>query len=124
MYVDINPFAVFGRKLCWERSSARQVNGITLVFVLGTARREMAQDAKVPYPSMAPIDQYLIEDRNSEVALAQNAAPESISRDAEVMVLGRYGYETAIPLRAGFAYSEWRAPRPELDKVSTLEQSS
>src|SRR6516164_5006818 len=122
MYVDINPFAVFGRKLCWERSSARQVNGITLVFVLGTARREMAQDAKVPYPSMAPIDQYLIEDRNSEVALAQNAAPESISRDAEVMVLGRYGYETAIPLRAVFAYRRGGPPQQDWEKVPTLKQ--
>ena len=33
-----------------------------------------AQDAKTPYPSMAPLDQYLME-RNTETALARSAAP-------------------------------------------------
>jgi hypothetical protein len=51
---------------------------------------------------MAPVDQYLIEDRVAEIALARSAAPESISRDAEVMVLGRHGYETAIQGKNGF----------------------
>ena len=60
-----------------------------------------AQDAKTPYPSMAPLDQYLME-RNAEIALARSAAPESISRDAEVMVLGRHGYETAVKGKNGF----------------------
>jgi hypothetical protein len=54
-----------------------------------------AQDAKTPYPSMAPLDQYLME-RNTEIALARSAALKSISRDAEVMVLGRHGYEIAV----------------------------
>jgi hypothetical protein len=60
-----------------------------------------AQDAKTPYPSMAPLDQYLME-RNAEIALARSAAPESISRDAEIMVLGRHGYETAVKGTNGF----------------------
>jgi len=51
---------------------------------------------------MAPVDQYVIEDRVAEIALARSAAPESISRDAEVMVLGRHGYETAIQGKNGF----------------------
>ena len=55
-----------------------------------------AADAKTPYPSMAPLDQYLIADRNAEIALARTAAPLSISRDATVMVLGPHGYETAV----------------------------
>ena len=50
------------------------------VVVLGVAWHAQAQDAKAPYPSMAPIDQYLIADRNAEIALARSAAPESISR--------------------------------------------
>jgi len=50
---------------------------------------------------MAPLDQYLME-RNSEIALARSAAPESISRDAEVRVLGRHGYETAVKGKNGF----------------------
>jgi hypothetical protein len=55
-----------------------------------------AQDAKPSYPVMAPIDQYLMADRNAEIALARSAAPEDISRSATVLVLGRNGYETAI----------------------------
>jgi hypothetical protein len=31
----------------------------------------MAQDAKTPYPKMAPIEQYLMADREAEIALAQ-----------------------------------------------------
>jgi hypothetical protein len=50
---------------------------------------------------MAPLEQYLME-RNAEVELARSAAPESISRDAEVMVLGRHGYETAVKGKNGF----------------------
>jgi predicted ester cyclase len=45
---------------------------------------------------MAPIDQYLMADRAAEIALARSAAPESIPRDAEVMILGRHGFETAV----------------------------
>ena len=58
------------------------------VVVAGVAWQAHAQDAKAPYPSMAPIDKYLIADRNAEIALARSAAPESISKDAEVLVLG------------------------------------
>jgi hypothetical protein len=50
---------------------------------------------------MAPIEQYL-RDRTAEIALARSAAPESISRDAEVLVLGRHGFETAIKGKNGF----------------------
>jgi len=74
---------------------------LALVIVLGVAGRAQAQDAKAPYPNMAPLDQYLME-RNAEVALARSAAPESISRDAEVMVLGRHGYETVVTGKNGF----------------------
>ncbi|MFP5230197.1 MAG: hypothetical protein ACLGXA_21485 [Acidobacteriota bacterium] len=49
------------------------------------------------YPKMAPVEQYLMADRNAEIALARSAAPESISAHAEVMVLGRDGYEVAVP---------------------------
>src|SRR5271170_4868195 len=54
-----------------------------------------AQAEKAPYPAMAPLDQYLIPDENSEIALARSAAPASVSGEAEVMVLGRDGYTTA-----------------------------
>jgi hypothetical protein len=55
-----------------------------------------AQDPKNPYPAMAPLDQYLIADRSAEIALARSAAPEDISRNATVLVLGKNGYETAV----------------------------
>ena len=41
-------------------------------------------------------------ERNAEIAMARSAAPESISRDAEVLVLGRHGYETAVKGKNGF----------------------
>ena len=69
---------------------------------LGTAKQAMAQDAKTPYLNMAPIDQYLMKDQRAEIALARSAAPESISRDAEVLVLGRHGFETAVKGKNGF----------------------
>jgi hypothetical protein len=72
------------------------LGSFALVVFLGAAWQLQAQDAKTPYPSMAPLEQYLISDRNAEIALARSAAPESISRDAEVLVLGGHGYETGI----------------------------
>ncbi len=61
-----------------------------------------AQAAKVPYPAMAPLDQYLISDQKAEIALARSAAPASISDAAEVMVLRRDGYATAVTGSNGF----------------------
>jgi len=78
------------------------VGTFALFAVLCAARPSRAADAKTPYPSMAPLDQYLMADRDAEIALAQSAAPPSISRDATVMVLGRHGYETAVNGRNGF----------------------
>jgi hypothetical protein len=40
------------------------------------------------YSKMAPVDQYLME-RNAEILLARSAAPDSISSDATILVLGR-----------------------------------
>ncbi|MGA9353855.1 MAG: hypothetical protein WBV46_09215 [Terriglobales bacterium] len=73
-----------------------------LILVLFAARRARAQDHPTPYPSMAPLDQYLMTDRDAEIALARSAAPEAISRDADVLVLSRHGYETAVKGKNGF----------------------
>jgi hypothetical protein len=78
------------------------VKGFALVIMLGAVSQAHAQDAKATYPTMAPLEQYLIPDRNAEIALARSAAPESISHDAEVLVLGRHGYETALQGKNGF----------------------
>jgi hypothetical protein len=68
---------------------------IVLAVVLSAAWPVQAQDTKAPYPSMAPLEQYLM-NRDAEIALARSAAPESIAREAGVMVLGKHGYETAV----------------------------
>jgi hypothetical protein len=96
-----------------EKAGAIVVKRIALVVMLGAAWHAIAQEAKTPYPSMAPLDQYLMEDRSSEIALARSAAPEAISRDAEVMVLGRHGYEPAIKGKNGFVCiveRSWTSP--------------
>jgi hypothetical protein len=48
-------------------------------------------------------------ERNTEVALALSAAPQSISQDAEIMVLGQHGYETAVKGKNGFVCLVWRS---------------
>ena len=72
------------------------------LLVLGAATSLRADDAQTPYPKMAPLDQYLMADRNAEIALAQSSAPESLSRDATVLVLTAHGYETAVTGKNGF----------------------
>jgi hypothetical protein len=84
-----------------KKVGAIAIKSFALLVVLGTAYLAMAQDAKTTYPSMAPIEQYLM-DRTAEIALARSAAPESISGDAEVLVLGRHGFETAVKGKNGF----------------------
>ena len=72
-----------------------------------------AQGTKAPYASMAPLTQYLMEDRNAEIDLAKSAAPPTISSNAEVMVLERQGYKTAVKGTNGFVCMverSWTAP--------------
>jgi len=78
------------------------IKRFALLVVFATAYGATAQDATTHYPKMAPIDQYLMADREAEIALARSAAPESIARDAEVQVLGRQGFETAAKGKNGF----------------------
>lgn len=65
-------------------------------------RQGQAQAPRPAYSMMAPLDQYLMADRNAEIALARSAAPETISREARILVLGRHGYETAVEGTSGF----------------------
>ena len=78
------------------------IKSFALLVALGTAHQAMAQDATTLYPNMAPVNQYLMSDRAAEITLARSAAPESISSDAEVLVLGRHGFETAVKGKNGF----------------------
>ena len=72
-----------------------------LIAVLWAAQPGRGADVKT-YPEMAPLDQYLMADRDAEIALARTAAPPSISSNATVMVLGSHGYETAVKGKNGF----------------------
>jgi hypothetical protein len=72
-----------------------------MVVVVAASWQAQAEDAKTSYPKMAPVEQYMME-RSAEIALARSAAPDSISRDAEVMVMGRHGYEVAVKGTNGF----------------------
>jgi hypothetical protein len=72
---------------------------VTAMLAVGMAR---ADDAKSPYPSMAPIEQYRSASQADEVALAKSAAPAAISNSAEVLAMGERGYETAIKGTNGF----------------------
>ena len=92
----------------WEdRMRKNHLKIIALSFALqivlpGTGAQAVAQAGNAAYPSMAPLDQYLISDEKTEIALARSAAPSSISDGAEVMVLGREGYTTAVKGTNGF----------------------
>jgi hypothetical protein len=93
------------------KRSTRQTTAwgtFALLAVLGVSLQARAQETKASYPSMAPLDQYLME-RNAEIAMARSAAPDSISQDAEIMVLGRHGYETAVKGKNGFVCMVWRS---------------
>jgi hypothetical protein len=90
-----------------KRISTIAIKCFALLLVLGTAYQAVAQAATTPstttpYANIAPIDQYLMADRAAEIALARSAAPDSIARDAEVLVLGRHGFETAVKGKNGF----------------------
>ncbi|HKV39466.1 MAG TPA: hypothetical protein VJX67_09655 [Blastocatellia bacterium] len=77
------------------------LTSFALLVVLAATSSDRAQNIKTPYPSMAPVDQYLM-NRDAEIALARSAGPESITKDAEVLVLGHHGYETAVKGKNGF----------------------
>jgi hypothetical protein len=73
-------------------------------FLAGLSWSGLAQSEapKTAYPQMAAVEQYRIASREDEIALARSAAPPSISADAEVLVLGSRGYETAVKGKNGF----------------------
>jgi hypothetical protein len=87
-----------------ERNTVWTKVFVNIVFIamFCPAWQAFAQDAKTPYPNMAPLEQYLMADRNAEIALARTAAPDSISADATVVVLTKKGYETAVQGKNGF----------------------
>ncbi len=87
---------------------------VTFAVVLcGLAPGRLHPQGQGQYPQMAPLDQYLIADRQAEIALARSAAPPAIADQAKVLVLGKAGYETAAAGKNGFVClveRAWTAP--------------
>jgi hypothetical protein len=78
---------------------------VTLLCALGvglSAATLVAQAQPASYAVAAPLDQYFIADQAAEIELARSAAPASISGEAEVLVLARDGYTTAVKGKNGF----------------------
>jgi hypothetical protein len=90
------------------------ITALVFIVALAAAWPMLAEDTKPAYPSMAPLDQYLME-RNAEIALARSAAPDSISKDAEVLVLGPKGYEAAVKGQNGFVCVVHRSWTDKMD---------
>src|SRR5690242_19368103 len=92
---------------------------ILAVFVSSRWARQPGAHAETsPYPAMAPLDQYLMSDSNAEIALARTAAPKSVSEAADVMVLGRNGYTSAVKGSNGFlclVERSWGSPTDDPD---------
>jgi hypothetical protein len=74
----------------------------TVLAALSCSGPVRSQAVKTAYSEMAPVEQYRIANREEEIALARSAAPPSISGDAQVLVLGNHGYETAVKGKNGF----------------------
>jgi hypothetical protein len=82
-------------------------------FVSAVSCPTGAQDARMQYPTLVPLDQYLMADRNAEIELARSAAPTSISANATVLVLGKSGYQTVVEGKNGFTClveRSWMSP--------------
>jgi hypothetical protein len=72
------------------------------------------------HAAMAPVEPYLMAGREQEIALARSAAPASIAAHADVMVLDRHGYVTAVKGTNGFVCLVVRSWDNELDSKSAV----
>jgi hypothetical protein len=78
------------------RSSQAIFAGVALALSLVLSTAAFGQvPAPNPYPTMAPVLQYLMP-RAAETEMARSAAPASISSKATILVMTRTGYITAI----------------------------
>lgn len=95
-----------------RQTAGSTAHAILLIGVFAAALAH-AGNAKSPYASMAPLDEYLMADRQAEIRLARSAAPPAISDHATVLVLTRQGYVTVIPGGNGFTClveRSWTSP--------------
>jgi hypothetical protein len=79
----------------------RTVLLVAVVQVMWTVAVTRMEAQSASYATMAPLAQYLMPERD-EIALARSGAPKAISDAAEVMVLTKDGYVTAVKGKNGF----------------------
>jgi hypothetical protein len=92
--------------------------GSMLLVGLSVPKGAPAEETKAAYPAMAPLEQYLIANREAEIALAKSAAPAALSNDATILVLEKDGYHTAIEGKNGFTCvveRGWMSPLDSTD---------
>ncbi len=77
------------------------MSALALILALAIPRLVQGQAQSSNYATMAPIEQYFMS-RDAEIALAESAAPQSISQNATILIMGRNGYETATKGTNGF----------------------
>jgi hypothetical protein len=97
----------------WVWAGALAIVCVVVGLKLTLTSRNRNEDRSTTYPGMVSIEKYLMPDRNAEIALARSAAPEALSSDAKILVLGWRGYETAIEGRNGFVCMverSWMSP--------------
>ncbi|MBV8681739.1 MAG: hypothetical protein JO111_02615 [Caulobacteraceae bacterium] len=97
-----------------EKTSDCRVSRWGHAALLGAALLSASVAKAADYPTMAPLDQYLM-DRSAEIAMAKSAAPPSISEKATVLVLTPRGYETAVTGSNGFVCAVERAWMSQYD---------
>jgi hypothetical protein len=86
--VSMMAFASGGHRL-------KNIACAALMVLLASCASAYGQEpASSPYPTMAPISQYLMP-RAAEIRIARSAGPKSISAHAEVLVLTKSGYAVA-----------------------------
>jgi hypothetical protein len=104
-----------------------RILGLIVLAALNWSAPAQSQALKNPYSEMAPAEQYRIANREDEIALARSAAPSSISADAQVLVLGRHGYETAVEGKNGFVCfvecSKLLQPAGRAHRAATVPQA-
>jgi hypothetical protein len=104
---------VMTRRWVWAGAGALAIVFVALGLKLTLTSRNRNVDRSTAYPRMSSIEQYLMPDRMAEIALARSAAPAAISSEAKILVLGRWGYETASEGRNGFVCMverSWMSP--------------
>jgi hypothetical protein len=100
------------------KSNSNSWHKIGILIGLCACWQAHGQTTVTPYPKMAPLDQYLIPDRQAEIVLARSAAPAAISAQATVLVLARRGYEAVIQGSNGFTClveRSWMSPFDSTD---------